>query len=143
LIAVDTNVLVYAFNDGATEQDHAVRALRELATGEAAWAIPVFVIGEFIRVVTNPRGPLSRPSKARDALRAVDALLSSPSVRLLTPGRRYMPLLRALIADADPKGTEVFDAQVAAVCLEHGASTILTNDRDFRGFEGMTVKTLT
>ena len=93
-------------------------------------------------MVTNPRGPLTRPAKPAPALQAIDDLLASPSVRALLPGRRYLPLLRGLIADANPKGNEIFDAQVAAVCLEHGATTILTEDRDFRRFAGVTVQAL-
>lgn len=142
MIAVDTNILVYAFNADAPECERAVAALRKLALGNVAWALPVFVVGEFLRVVTNPRGPLSRPGRAQDAMRGVDTLLASPSARLLTPGRRYLPLLRALIADTGPRGNEVFDAQVAAVCLEQGATTILTNDARFRQFQGITVKRL-
>ena len=38
------------------------------------------------------------------------------------------------------RGDLVFDAQIAAVCLEHGAATILTEDRDFHRFSGITVK---
>ena len=142
MIAVDTNILVYAFNEDAAQHDRARQVVRALAEGDAAWALPVFVIGEFLRVVTNPRGPLTRPAKPIPALQAIDALLASPSVRALLPGRRYLPLLRGLVADANPKGNEIFDAQVVAVCLEHGASTILTEDRDFRRFAGVTVQAL-
>lgn len=142
MIAVDTNILVYAHN---TDDPHHVRAregLRALVEADAAWGIPVFVLGEFLRVVTNRRGPLPNPSSPAAALDAIDGLLMSPNVRLLLPGRRYLPLLRGLIADVRPRGNEIFDAQVAAVCLEHGATTILTNDTDFRQFSGLTVKGL-
>jgi toxin-antitoxin system PIN domain toxin len=142
VIGVDTNVLVYAYNEDAPESGSAVAALRELSIGDAAWALPVFVIGEFLRVVTNPRGPMSRPARPNDAMQAVDTLLASPSVRLLMPGRRYLALLRALIADTNPRGNEVFDAQIAAVCLEHGATTVLTNDARFRQFAGIAVQRL-
>lgn len=142
MIAVDTNVLVYAYNADAAHHPAARDAIRGLAEGDAAWALPVFVIGEFLRVVTNPRGPLTHPRRPVDALAAIDALLASPSVRPLMPGRRYLPLLRALVADANPKGNAIFDAQVAAVCLEHGATTVLTEDRDFARFSGITVRRL-
>jgi uncharacterized protein len=117
-------------------------ALRELAEGDAAWALPIFVIGEFLRVVTHPRGPLRRPTPPPDALDAVDALVASRSVRVLYPGRRYLPLLRGLVRDGRAKGNLVFDAQIGAVCLEHGATTILTNDMDFRRFPGIDVRAL-
>ena len=140
MIAVDTNILVYAFNEDATQHDRAREVVQALAESDAAWALPVFVIGEFLRVVTNPRGPLTRPGTPTSAMDAIDSLLASPSVRALLPGRRYLPLLRRLVADANAKGNEIFDAQVAAVCLEHGATTILTEDRDFRRFPGVTVQ---
>lgn len=142
MIAVDTNVLVYAHHSLAPQHEEADEALRELAEGPAAWAIPVFVIGEFLRVVTHPRGPLRRPTPPNEALGAIDALVASPSARVLMPGRRYLPLLRGLVADTNPRGDEVFDAQIAALCLEHGATTILTNDTDFRLFAGLTVRGL-
>ncbi len=142
MIAVDTNVLVYAHNTDDPHHERARAELRALAEGDAAWALPVFVIGEFLRVVTNRRGPLPRPSAPTVAMGAIDALLASPSAVLLMPGRRYLPLLRGLIADSTPKGNEVFDAQVAAVCLENGAATILTEDRDFRRFSGISVRGL-
>jgi toxin-antitoxin system PIN domain toxin len=140
LIAVDTNILVYAFNERAARHEQAADHLRRLAEADAAWAIPVYVVGEFLRVVTHPRGPMSRPSTPRVALSSIDALLASPSVKVLMPGRRFLPLLRALLADTNPRGNEIFDAQIAALCLEHGATTILTNDTDFRQFSGLTVK---
>ncbi len=142
MIAVDTNVLVYAHHAQAPQHAQAREALRALAEGHGAWAIPVFVIGEFLRVVTHPRGPMQRPTAPGRALEVVDNLVASPSARVLMPGRRYLPLLRGLIADVTPRGDEVFDAQIAALCLEHGATTILTNDTDFRQFIGITVKGL-
>jgi len=143
LIAVDTNVLVYGHVADAMNHEAARKAIQELAEGDVAWGIPVFVVGEFLRVVTNPRGPLGRPRRPSEALAAIDRLLASPSCRTLLPGRRYLPLLRGLIADAMPKGNEIFDAQIAAVSLEHGATTILTNDARFGLFSGITVKKLT
>ncbi|MGZ4149594.1 MAG: type II toxin-antitoxin system VapC family toxin [Actinomycetota bacterium] len=142
MIAVDTNILVYAHHALAPQHAEADEALRDLAGSHAAWAIPVFVIGEFLRVVTHPRGPLRRPTSPAKALEAIDVLVASPSAQVLMPGRRYLPLLRGLVVDTNPRGEEVFDAQIAALCLEHGASTILTNDTDFRQFSGITVRPL-
>ncbi len=142
MIAVDTNILVYAHNTGDPHHDRARGELRALVESDAAWGLPVFVLGEFLRVVTNRRGPLPHPSTPAAAIEAIDGLLASPNAKLLLPGRRYLPLLRGLVADVRPRGNEIFDAQVAAVCLEHGATTILTNDTDFRQFSGITVKRL-
>jgi toxin-antitoxin system PIN domain toxin len=141
VIAVDTNVLVFADRAELPKHRQALAALRELAEGRDAWALPVFCIGEFIRVVSHPR-IFEPPTPATDAVAQVSALLESPSVRLLSPGRRYWDILAELIDDGGVAGNLVFDAQIAAVCLEHGARTLLTDDRDFARFPKITVRRL-
>ncbi len=142
MIAVDTNILVYADREEMPLHDQAVAAIRRLAEGREAWALPVFCIGEFARVVSHPR-VFDPPTPAIEALDAIDALLESPSVRLLTPGPRYTALLRQAVEGSGARGNLIFDAQIAAVCLEHGARTLLTEDRDFSRFAGMVVQPLT
>jgi len=77
------------------------------------------------------------PTPACDAGESMASLLASPSARLLVPGDRYLSLLRSLIAESKVQGNLVFDAQIAAVCLEHGATTLLTEDRDFVRFRSL------
>lgn len=133
MIAVDTNVLIYADRGKLPLHRQALSALRRLAEGAEAWAIPVFCIGEFLRVVTHPR-VFDPPTPANEAWASLAALLQSPSVRLLTPGSSYLELLAEQIETSGAIGNLVFDAQIAAVCLEHGARTLLTEDRDFARF---------
>ncbi len=141
MIAVDTNILLYAHRSEFPQHDAAVRRLRELAEGAAAWGLPVFVIGEFLRVATHPR-VFHPPSTEFEATTSVTALLASPSVRVLSPGGRYWELLREAITDSSARGNLVFDAQIVAVCREHGAGTILSEDRDFRRFSGIAIRRL-
>lgn len=99
------------------------------------------MIGEFLRVVTHPR-ILDPPSRQEDAIGAVEALLGSASVRLLSPGERYWELLRKAALEARARGNLIIDAEIVAVCQEYGATTILTEDRDFRRFSGISVRRL-
>ena len=66
-------------------------------------------------------------------------LLASPSARLLVPGDRYLTILQQVLEQSAVRGNLVFDAQIAAVCLEHGATRLLTEDRDFTRFAGVEV----
>jgi uncharacterized protein len=133
MIAVDTNVLVYAHRQELLQHKAALRRLRELAEGAAPWGLPVFCLGEFLRVVTHPR--VFQPcSTLEQALSAVQSLLSSPTVRILSPGPRYPQLFDEAARAADARGNLAFDAQIAAVCVEHGAESLLTLDRDFSRF---------
>lgn len=138
---MDTNILVYAHREEFGRHRAARTALKKLAEGPPAWALPVFVLGEFLRVVTHPR-ILDPPSSESEAIEAIEALLGSPSARVLSPGPRFWAVLRDLVTEAGARGNLAADAQIAAVCLEHGVGEILTEDRDFRRFQGIATRRL-
>jgi toxin-antitoxin system PIN domain toxin len=141
VIAVDTNVLVHGHRAGTTAHGRAVQWLRHLAEGERRWGIPVFCLAEFVRVVTHTK-IFSPPSTLEQALSALQVLMASPSLVVLTPGERFPPLLFDLIREADARGNMAFDAQIAAVCLETGADQLLTTDRDFTRFPAVRIISL-
>lgn len=116
-------------------------ALVQLAEGDRAWGIPVFCLGEFVRVVTHPR-LFDPPYTVRDACRALDRVLESPTLRIFTPGPRYWPLLAEALQEADAAGNLAFDAQIVALCREAGASALFTEDRDFDRFVRFPVRRL-
>lgn len=58
------------------------------------------------------------------------------------PGDRFLSILKPTLKQSAVRGNLVFDAQIAALCREHGATTLLTEDRDFSRFEGLTITTL-
>jgi toxin-antitoxin system PIN domain toxin len=136
MIAVDTNVLLYADREETPQHRAALRAIRRLAEGQEAWAVPIQCIGEFLRVVSHDR-VFRPPTPVEEAFASIESLLASPAARLLIPGNRYLQILRDVIARSGVRGNLVFDAQIAAVCLEHGATTLLTEDRDFTRFQGI------
>jgi predicted nucleic acid-binding protein len=127
-VALDTNVLIKVFRD----EDPAGDALRALLAQRAAagtrFAVPAFCVGEFWRVATDKRA--RKPVAPIRALAWIDWLLSQGAT-LLTPGPEYWPVLRSLLAESLPVGTDVFDSQIAALCQEHGIEEIWTFDRAF------------
>jgi len=141
VIAVDTNILVYAFLEDAPRHEQAEACLLGLANGTALWGLPVFCLCEFVRVVTHPRIQ-SRPATLAQAFGALEALSGSPSLRVLVPGPGFLKAFRTLSMDSDARGNLSFDAQIAAVCLEHGVTDILSEDRDFKRFSGLRARTL-
>jgi toxin-antitoxin system PIN domain toxin len=136
VIAVDSNVLVAAHRQEHTAHRKALTRLQEIAEGEAPWGLPIFCVPEFLRVVTHPR-VFSPPSDLAVASSFVDRLLESPSLRLLLPGDRFWACLRAALELADARGNLVFDAQIAALCEEHGVRDLVTGDRDFSRFTNL------
>jgi toxin-antitoxin system PIN domain toxin len=134
MIAVDTNVLVYAHREETPLHDLAMTRLRELVESSTPWALPVFCIGEFVRVVTHAR-IFRPPSDLAPALEFVAQTLGGPSARLLLPGPTFPALFAEACRAGAVQGNLAFDAQVVAICREHGVSEILTEDRDFARFE--------
>ena len=141
MIAVDTNILVYAHRSESSRHDRACLWLRHLAEGATPWGVPVFCLGEFVRIATHRR-VFDPPSTIAQAIDAIDSLLESPSLRLLVPSAAHWSLLRAAIVEGETAGNLVFDAQIAAICREHGIERLLTEDRDFSRFTFINVVTL-
>ena len=134
MIAVDTNVLVYAHRREAKEHRAAQRTLAELASGNDAWAIPWPCVYEFYSVVTNRRIWKDSASTQQQAWAQVEAWLGSPSLQLLSETRDFAQVLSELVQRPRVVGAVVHDARVAALCLAHGVEALLTRDRDFSLF---------
>jgi toxin-antitoxin system PIN domain toxin len=136
VIAVDTNILVFAHRRHLAPHRQAVAWLRALAEGKSPWGMPVFCIGEFVRIVTHP-GVFDPPSTLRQATSALRSVLGSPTVRILKPSDNFPTLYEEALERADARGNMAFIAQIAAVCREHGAAELLTMDRDFARFDNL------
>ncbi len=138
MIAVDTNILVYAHREDSPFHEVAFRRVAELAEGPATWAIPWPCIHEFLAIVTHPR-IYAPPTPLGLALDQVDAWLESPTLALIAETGSHWPTLRALIAGGRIAGAQVHDARVAALCRQHGVRELWSADRDFGRFAGLAV----
>ncbi len=134
MIAIDTNILIYAHRAETDHHQSAAERLVELAEGPHPWGLPLFCIAEFSRVVTHRR-VFNPPSTIVQAFDFLDNVVASPTCRIVRPGPEFLGLLRETARKADARGNLMFDAQLAALCAEHGIRTILTNDRDFERFD--------
>jgi hypothetical protein len=136
LIAVDTNILVYASRTETEFHDPAVRLLTQLAESARPWAIPWPCIYEYLRVVTHPR-LFKPPSTQAEAISRLHLLSRSPSLSFIGPGPTHLSSLVNIAEPSGAKGNLFFDVQIAALCREHGIAEILTLDRDFARFAGI------
>lgn len=138
MIAVDTNVLVYAHREDNPFHPLASKRLKTLAEDRSLWAIPWPCLHEFFAIVTHPRiykpaTPLSR------ALDQIDAWMECPTLALLTESEQHWQQLRQLLQSGQVAGPQVHDARIAALCLQHGVDTLWTADRDFGRYPELTV----
>lgn len=139
MIAVDTNLLVYAHRRDSDWHDQAAEVLRSLAEGRDAWAIPWPCIHEFLAVVTHPR-IYDPPSGLPAALDQVAAWLESPSLTLLSEGAGYARHLSDTLSVSRVVGARIHDARVASLCAFHGVRELWSADRDFSRFAALTVR---
>lgn len=139
MIAVDTNVLVYAHRRDSEWHERASRCLRELASGSALWALPWPCLHEFLAIVTHPR-IYKPPSPLRAAVDQVRAWLESPSVVVLSEEALHFDTLTEVMERGRVVGPRVHDARIAAICLDHGVSELWSADRDFSRFSELSVR---
>jgi toxin-antitoxin system PIN domain toxin len=137
VIAVDTNLLVYASDERAPEHARAAAALGWLAK-QPAWGLPWIVVGEFYAVVTDPRR--WRQPRPEQAVAAIDSWLATRGAQLLGEPPAHWPALRSLLQSARPLGRAVHDARLAAVCLAAGVTELWSADRDFGRYPALRVR---
>lgn len=138
MIAIDTNLLVYAHRPEMPFHERA----REVLSGAVAGAEPVSVpwpcVHEFLAVVSNPR-IFRDPTPVGVALDAVSRLLGSLDGGFLAEGEGYLGVLDRTARAAHLQGAVVHDARIAAICLYHGVRVLWSADRDFSRFPDLAV----
>lgn len=136
MIALDTNILVYAHQQDSPFHDRAAASLKNLVLGRARWAIPWPCVHEFIAVVTHAR-IYKKPTPISKALAAMQSLADCPNVMLLAEDEGYLQTLAALAAPSKLQGGAIHDARIAALCLHHGVRELWSADRDFSRFPAL------
>ncbi len=139
MIAVDTNILVYAHREDSPWHERAWTLLAGLAQGDGPWAIPWPSVHEFLAVVTHPR--IYRPPTPLSlALDQVDAWFEAPGLLMLGESPGFWTILRGMLEEGRVVGGQVHDARIAALCRHHGVKELWSADRDFSRFGGVSVR---
>lgn len=139
MIAVDTNILVYAHRQDSEFHEVAQKVVTELAEGRTAWCIPWPCVHEFFAIATHPR-IYDPPGTAEQATSQVDAWLASPSLVVLGETADHWARLRELVLDGKVRGPMIHDARIAALCVANGVRELWSADRDFGRFPALRVR---
>ena len=139
MIAVDTNILVYAHREDSPWHDSAYTSIVELAEDSALWAIPWPCVHEFLAIVTHPR-IYSPPTPLAEAIDQIEAWLESPSLMLLKETEGYWLQFRNTIETGRIVGGQIHDARIAALCHLHEVKELWSADRDFSRFSDISVR---
>lgn len=139
MIAVDTNLLVYAHRADAQWYEPARACLKSLAEGPRQWAVPWPCAHEFIGVVTDRRMH-KNPTPVALAFEQLGLWSGSPRFRFLSEGGNHRDILAGLCLKGGVTGGAIHDARIAAICIEHGVSELWSADRDFSRFPALRVR---
>lgn len=135
MIAIDTDLLVYAHRSATPEHRAAWAALESAANLPGGFAITLPSVAEFFGIVTHPAssGRPSSPGEAAAFLRA----LEEGGLAILGPGPGFAARLLQTADDLEVNGPRVFDLQIALCALDGGASELWTHDRGFVKVPGL------
>jgi toxin-antitoxin system PIN domain toxin len=133
VIAIDTNILVYAHRADSPFHPRADEIVTEFAEGRASWAIPWPCLYEFYAITTHPR-IYNPPTPPRDSLIQLRRWLESPTLILLHESEGFFETLETLLRKSGVQGGAIHDARIAALCIRHGVKKLLSADRDFSRF---------
>jgi toxin-antitoxin system PIN domain toxin len=139
--AVDANLLLYASDLSSPRQPKAYEQLHRLAQGPEIVYLFWPVLMAYLRISTHS-SIFSAPLSAEEVMDNVSALLALPHVRCPGENAGFWDVYEQIGAGQNIRGNLVPDAHVVALMRQHGVTVIWTDDRDFRRFEGITVRLL-
>jgi len=139
MIAIDTNILVYARREETPFHKEAKELLRNLAEGDSPWALPWPCIYEFLRVITHPK-VFDPPTQLEVALEDLESLIEAPSLLLLGEGPGHFDHMRLMVSTGHTIGNLAHDAHIAALLRDYVIDEWWTTDRDFTRFKGIHIR---
>ena len=135
MIAIDTNILVYAHRASTPQHARAKAAIERAAAG--VWGFAAASIAEFYAVATHSQcvGGPSSPDRAAAFVRAlVDA-----GAEVWLPGPGFADRLLQLAEDLAVSGARIFDLQIGLTAFQSGAIEMWTHDAHFVKMPGLRV----
>jgi len=139
MIAVDTNILVYAHRKDSPWHEKSSNLVRQLAEGDRPWAIPWPCAHEFLAIVTHAK-IYRPPSPLAIALGQLESWMESPGLVMIGEPEGYWSEFRDMAVLGKILGGAVHDARIAAICRAHGVQELWSADRDFSRFPRQKVR---
>jgi predicted nucleic acid-binding protein len=116
---LDTNILVYAYDEHEPEKQIRAQTLLRTAIQEESAVLSVQVLGEFFVVVTRR---IRKPLSASDAEKIIDTLSILPVAEI------DLNLVKRAIAIQTRYRISYWDSLIVAAAERAGCSTILSED---------------
>jgi uncharacterized protein len=138
MIAIDTNLLIYAHRAGVREHGAAQRAIEAAANDPRGWGISSPSVSEFWSIVTHP-GAQGGPSRPSRAMAFMTSLMQTGGMRIWLPRAGFAARLMQLASDLQVTGVRIFDLQIGLTAVDNGAAEIWSHDTAFVRIPGLAV----
>jgi len=139
MVAIDTNVLLYAADRDSEFYQACKERIDECRQGSSPWFLSWPICYEFMRVITHPTIP-RKPWTLTSAWRFLEHLIDCPGANFLSATPRHEAVLAEVINEVpNLRGNILHDAHTAVLMREHGIKQIYTRDSDFHRFPFLTV----
>lgn len=130
MIALDTNLLLYAHREGMPEHVSSRKALEGLVDGMESWGIPAPVLLEFWSVVTHPMLP-GGASTGEEATLFLRNFIQGGAGLVWDADAGFGWRVLEWAGRLNIRGPRIFDLQIGLMALEHGVTTIWSHDKGF------------
>ncbi|MEX1155895.1 MAG: TA system VapC family ribonuclease toxin [Chloroflexota bacterium] len=137
--AIDANLLLYASDEESPWHEAAMHRLDEVALGPEIVHLFWPTVMAYLRIATHP-AVFARPLSHAGARSNIQGLLDLPHVQTSGESDAFWRRFGEIADDVAPTGNLVPDAHIVALMVDNGVRTILTRDRDYRKFRGITVR---
>ena len=136
---LDSNLLLYASDAASPFHERSREVVEAFARGPGLVYLFWPVLIAYLRVATHA-AVFERPLTPAAAEANVETLVALPHVRSPGEDARFWDVYREVSANVVARGNLVPDAHLVALMRQYGVETIWSHDRDFRKFEGISVR---
>jgi len=139
VIAIDTNLLIYAHRSATPEHRPAQAAIEAACNSRTGCGIAAPTVAEFYSIVTHPAAS-GRPSSPEEAAAFLRSLQEDGGLAVWSQGAGFVDRLLQTAVDLDVRGVRVFDLQIALCALDGGATELWTHDARFVKVPGLRLR---
>ena len=136
---IDVNVLLYSSDESSPFHAKATDLVKRLAEGPELLYLFWPVLLGYLRIATHS-AIFPRPLSVETATMNIEQLLGIPHARAAGERDDFWRMYKATTAGTPVTGNLVPDAHLVALMRENEVGTLWSHDRDFRKFEGITVR---
>lgn len=135
MIAIDTNLLVYAHRRDVPEHARARAALERARQDSSGWGVPFPVLVEFWSVVTG-HAAAPRPTPPAQAAAFISDL-GRAGAHVWQGDSGVSERLTAMAKELGVRGARIFDLHIALIARDNGARILWTHDSHFLSLPGL------